>query len=167
MRERTLGHDRTAGLNDLRFRCRSKASRTALVFAVLASTLVSASACRDEPAAPDPPLQGGILVTFQVSGEEFRVWVTNRQTIGQIFAVLDGLNRASIPNGAIHAGPGRQDHNAPWSWHLDPEDIQMAEATIEVCDGRPSLVEASLGEYLAQGRFCPWGASLVNILDRR
>jgi hypothetical protein len=142
-------------------------SRTALVLAVLASAVLSAAACSNDPAAPDPPLQGGILVTFQVSGEEFRVWITNRQTIQQVFGVLDGLNTATIPNGAIHAGSGREEHNEPWSWHLDPQDIQMADATIEVCDGRPSLVEASLNEYLAQGRFCPWGATLVSIRDRR
>jgi len=43
----------------------------------------------------------------------------------------------------------------------------MADATIEVCDGRPSLVDSLLEDYVAVGRFCPWGAELVSIEDRR
>jgi hypothetical protein len=43
----------------------------------------------------------------------------------------------------------------------------VAENTIEVCDGRPSLVDALLEDYLRVGRFCPWGAELVSIEDRR
>ena len=128
--------------------------------------LAACVAC-GETAGPLDDLHGGALVTFQVSGEEFRVWVTNDQTIEQLFELKDGTSMANIPNGALHSGPGVADHNAPWLWHLDAENIQMAEATIEVCDGRPSLVDALLEDYLAVGRFCPWGASLVDIDDRR
>jgi hypothetical protein len=52
------------------------------------------------------------------------------------------FDNAHIPNGRILSGAGRARHNAPWSWHLDPVDIQMAEAAIEVCDATPSYVEA-------------------------
>jgi hypothetical protein len=120
----------------------------------------------DEP-APGGDLTGGVLATFVVSGEEFRVWVTNTQTIVQILDLRDGTSLATIPNGALRVGPGPGDHNSPWGWHMDPEDIQMAELTIEVCDGRPSLVDSMLDQYLAIGRFCPWGAVLVAVEDRR
>ena len=70
-------------------------------------------------------------------------------------------------NGALREGQGRADHNAPWTWHLDPIDIAMADFTIEVCDGRPSLVDSLLDDYLTVGRFCPWGAELVRVKDFR
>jgi hypothetical protein len=133
---------------------------TWLALAVLAG-------CGDSPAGPGDGLQGGALATFQVSGEQFRVWVTNDEVIQQIFDLRDGISNANIPNGVLHAGPGIADHNAPWLWHLDAEEIQMAEFAIEVCDGRPSLVDSLLEDYLTVGRFCPWGAELVSIDDRR
>lgn len=86
-------------------------------------------------------LSGGIIATFDVVGEQFRVWVTNPETIQQIRDLEAGRSEANIPIGRILRGPGAGGHNAPWSWHLDPEDISMAEMTIEVCDARPSYVE--------------------------
>jgi len=123
--------------------------------------------CGDGTSAPGDELQGGALATFQVSGEQFHIWVTNDAVIEQIFDLRDGLSNANIPNGVLHEGPGIADHNEPWLWHIDAEDISMAEATIEVCDGRPSLVDSLLEDYLAVGRFCPWGAEFVRIDDRR
>ena len=119
-------------------------------------------------AATEPTLRGGILATFEVSGETFRAWVTNEDAIEDILALDAGLSDANIPNGALLRGPGSSNHNRPWSWHLDSEDIVMAEATIELCDGRPSLVEADLDEWVdVVRRFCPWGAELVFVEDLR
>lgn len=124
-------------------------------------------ACGTSSATQPDDLEGGVLATFRVSGEEFGVWVTNTATIQQIFDLRDGASTANIPNGRLHEGHGRADHNAPWAWHLDPVDIQMAELAIEVCDGRPSLVDSLLEDYLTVGRFCPWGAELVEVRDLR
>ncbi len=134
--------------------------------------VILASACGGQPGdlpRPPPPgeLQGGVLATFDVAGETFRVFVTNPATIDQIFALQDGSSAANIPNGAIHAGSGIGDHNAPWSWHLDSEDIQMGEVTAEVHDGGPSIVEGALSEYLKVGRYCPWAAQVVGVQDFR
>ena len=134
---------------------------------VLAVAMAVPPACGTSPAALEDLLEGGILATFQVSQEEFRVWVTNEETIKQILDLRDGRSTASIPNGVLHEGQGRADHNAPWAWHMDPIDIEMADATIEVCDGRPSLVDSLLDDYLTVGRFCPWGAELVGVQDFR
>ena len=116
---------------------------------------------------PEQDLEGGVLATFRVSGEDFRVWVTNETTIQQILALSDGQSAANIPNGKLIEGAGPGGYNQPWTWHLDPEDIEMAESTIELCDGRPSLVDELLEEYLTGGRFCPWGAELIGVDDRR
>jgi Raf kinase inhibitor-like YbhB/YbcL family protein len=109
-----------------------------------------------------------VLVTFEVSGERFRVWVTDPAAIAEVFGVQEGRSQARIPVGSLQRGSGAGAHNAPWSWHLDPADFHMAEAAIELCDGRPSYVQAHLDEFLATvKRYCPWGARLVAVEDRR
>ncbi len=134
---------------------------------VLAVAMAALPACGTSSIAPEDLLEGGVLATFRLSQEDFRVWITNESTIQQIFDLQDGTSSANIPNGALHEGQGRADHNSPWTWYLDPVDIDMAESTIEVCDGRPSLVDALLADYLTVGRFCPWGAELVGVQDLR
>jgi hypothetical protein len=130
-------------------------------------TLLAGSLACDSPTGPSD-LRGGVLATFEVAGERFTVFVTNPSTVDQLFALRDGTSLASIPNGRIYRGPGLGDHNQPYGWHLDPEDIQMAELTIEVCDARPSYVQAHIGEFVDNiGRYCPWGATLVELVDQR
>jgi hypothetical protein len=118
--------------------------------------------------APQQTPDSGIVVTFRVGVETFRVWVTNESTIEQIFALEAGESMSNIPNGVLHYGPGEFDHNLPWSWHLDPEEIEMADFTIELCDGNPAFVEAEL-EYFVEtvGHYCTWAAELVSIEDYR
>jgi hypothetical protein len=68
-------------------------------------------------------------------GQRFQVWVTNPETVQQILNLQQGKSDAAIPSGRILRAPGQGAHNVRWSWHMDPEDIQMAEFTVEVCDG--------------------------------
>lgn len=120
------------------------------------------------PTAPSPDLAGGVVATFRVGTETFRAFVTNPETVAQLFALQQGQSSASIPNGRMLRGSGAGNHNAPYTWHLDPTDIMMADATIELCDGAPSYVEAHLAEFVdVIGRYCPWGAQLVSIRDYR
>lgn len=123
--------------------------------------------CGGATIPPVESLSGGVLATFEVSGETFRVWLSAPSAIRQVLDVRDGLSSANIPNGTIRQGPGYANHNLPWKWHYDGREFQMAEATIEICDGRPSLVDDLLDEYLRVGRFCPWGARLVSVEDLR
>lgn len=138
---------------------------TVLILATMLA--VGAGGCGDSPTEPAEP-RGGVLATFDVSGERFAVFVTNPTTISQLFALRQGSGAANIPNGRVRRGPGIGNHNAPFDWHLDPEDIHMAEVAIEVCDGRPSHVQQNLGEFIdGIGRYCPWNARLVNLRDFR
>lgn len=126
------------------------------------------AACGDGVSGPGDELSGGVLATFDVEGEVFRVWVTNAGTIAQLFDLGDGQSAANIPIGPLLAGPGRGDHNVPWSWHLDPAETTMAEVTIELCSGLPSFVEADLDAWLNDvGSYCPWSAELVGLQDFR
>jgi hypothetical protein len=101
-----------------------------------------------------------------VEGERFRAWTTNPRTIQDLHELQQGTSRASIPNGSILRGPGRADHDAPYHWHLDPQDIAMAEVAIEPCDALPSYVEENVEEFVERvGRYCLWAARLVELQD--
>lgn len=135
----------------------------------LLTATIAACACGG-PASPSPeePLRGGVLATFSVGSENFRVWIRNERTIEQVFALQRGASTARIPNGRLRAGAGQGGHNTPYTWHLDPDEIEMAAATIEICDGAPSYVEAHRDEFMAQvTRYCPWGARLTSVVDHR
>jgi hypothetical protein len=109
-------------------------------------------------------LRGGALATFEVGGERFRAWTTNPQTIQDLHNLKQGTSTANIPNGRILYGSGRARHNAPYHWHLDPQDIAMAERTIEICDALPSYVEENVDEFVGTvGRYCPWHARLLEL----
>lgn len=141
-------------------------SITATIMA-LANPALATRAGSDSPDDPEG-LDGGVLATFTVSGDVFKVWVTNPATIQQLFDLAEGNSRATIPNGRIQRGPGLSANNEPWSWHLDPQDVQMAEVTIEVCDATPSYVEKNLDYFVGTvGRYCPWSAVLVDLEDLR
>ncbi len=108
------------------------------------------------------------VAAFEVDGERFSAWVTNPRTIQQLLELQQGTSRATIPSGRLQRGPGQAQHNTPWSWHLDPEDVTLAEFTIGTCDGTPSYIEEHLDEFVdTVQRFCPWNAKLVELRDYR
>ncbi len=124
--------------------------------------------CGEDMTQPPVGLEGGVLATFDVGDERFRVWVTSTATIAQLYALWEGRSLAGIPIGPVRRASGKAGHNAPWSWHLDPEETSMAEVTIELCDGLPSYVEEHLEEWIeAAGSYCPWGATLAALEDFR
>jgi hypothetical protein len=65
--------------------------------------------------------------------------------------------RAQIPNGRIVRAT---QVNQGWGWHI--EDVEFAESTIELCDGRPSDVEREDPTF-GGGRFCSWTARTVRV----
>ena len=98
-------------------------------------------------------------MTFQVGPEQYRIQL---DTAAQVEAArrAQGGGTARIPNGRLVAGTAE---NAGWSWHV--EDVEFADATIELCDGRPSDVERAGVQY-GGGRYCPWGAESVSSVER-
>lgn len=134
--------------------------RSVLAACLLAAAVFSATGCGEDVVRDvgDSTLEA----TFRVEGETFKVRVTNPETIEDLVDVWQRTSAATIPNGVVRAGPGEDAHNEPWSWHLDPEEIEMAEVTIEACSGKPSDVEADLDYWInTVGRFCPWSAELI------
>ena len=106
----------------------------------------------DSPTRPRLPA----IVTFAVADETFRVELDTQAQLDAAEAARAGTG-PKIPNGRIVAGSGV---NTGWSWHL--EDVEFADQTIELCDGRPSDVERA-GTAHGGGRYCPCGAVIVAI----
>lgn len=116
----------------------------------------------------DAELKGGVLATFDVKGQPLHVFVTNAATIDSLYKLQSGLSFARIPFGALKPGPGAGLSNSPWSWHMDPVDISMAELTAELYDATPQYVEDTLDTWLnTVKRYSPWSAKLVSIKDYR
>lgn len=89
--------------------------------------------------------------------EEFRFSTASPQLIARARAQLSlpGAERKLIAAGSIAAGDGG--HNAGWSWHFT--NLSLDDAAIELCDGKPSMVEADLDYWLNTVKgFCPWAS---------
>jgi hypothetical protein len=100
----------------------------------------------------------GVVVTFRVVEEQFRLLVTDADQIEHVRELLAGGEEGRIPNGVIVRG--ETGVNEGWSWHIDPDSLEFADMTIEVCDGLPSHVEDGT---LTSDRYCPWSARVIDV----
>ena len=119
------------------------------VAALLATMLLAGCG---SPAAPSP---APVDFLVDVAGERFVLRLTDPGAIRLAQANQRGETSA-FPFGTVRRGDGG--FNQPWSWHLDPADATFVELAIEICDGRPSYLEAHLDEYPV---YCPWGGRVV------
>jgi hypothetical protein len=103
------------------------------------------------------PATGPVLATFEVGEERYRVLLTEPGDIDTARRLLDGEDVPSIPNGRVVRATGV---NEGYGWSIDPNDIEFADVTIEVCDGLPSDVESGA---ISGDRYCPWSAVLVDL----
>ncbi|HEY8536966.1 MAG TPA: hypothetical protein VIL25_10970 [Vicinamibacterales bacterium] len=118
----------------------------------LALAALPTAGCGSSSASPTPVR----IAVIRVGDEAFRVALPTPELVEAARAAQNGTG-PRIPNGRIVAGT---QVNVGYSWHL--EDVQFADMTIELCDGRPSMVERE-GVTFGGGRFCPWAAEVVEI----
>ena len=147
----------TKGITSV-IRKKTQTQRRAFVLMAV-MVMVTGAGCGDDASGP------GVTETFtvEVSGEHFKVQVIGAANIAAFEERLQTGIRGVI-NGELRAGDGG--FNSPWSWHLEPETVHTADISIELCDGRPSLVEADTAYWLSSvKRFCPWGAKVVSTSD--
>jgi hypothetical protein len=102
--------------------------------------------------------------------ERFVVAMTDPRTIAEARAIIAGRQGQKIVSGRLVSGSGGYNRDPltgrEWSWHLDPASIELAEMTIELCDGRPSFVQDDPSYWLSSvGQFCPWTGVLRKELD--
>ena len=108
--------------------------------------------------ATSTPKPDGVVVTFQVENEQYKIRLTDPADIEIAHKLLVGEEAPNIPNGMVVRGD--PDVNVGYSWHIDPDSVEFADLTTEVCDGRPSDVEKSV---ITSDRYCPWAAKVVAI----
>ena len=101
----------------------------------------------------------GVIVTFRVADrEEYKIQLTEPADIETARQLLAGEEAPKIPNGKVVFGdPGV---NKGYSWHIDPETLEFADMTTEVCDGLPSDVEQGI---ITSDYYCPWSAEVIAI----
>lgn len=137
---------------------RSPTSRL-LLAALSLGLLGSTAGCGDDGTNIEFPVR----YTVEVSGEEFVIEVVTAAQVEALDARL-ASGEAGVINGELAAGDGG--YNQPWSWRLVPGTIQVPDMAIEVCDGRPSMVEEDLEYWLETvERFCPWGAKVTERIE--
>jgi hypothetical protein len=135
-----------------------RAARRAILLAALASGLAFAvDACGGggDQGASQPT--GPVVVTFEVVDERFKALLTEPADIDTARRLLAGEDVPNIPNGRVVRETGVNDG---YNWSIDPNDIEFASVTIEVCDGLPSDVEAGV---ISGDRYCPWSAEVVAV----
>lgn len=100
------------------------------------------------------------------SGAEDFVAVTNDETLIAALEVQLALpedERSFFIIGDIANGDAG--YNFPWTWHFVPNEWQVAEFAIELCDGLPSHVEQNRDYWLdTVGYYCPWSSYVKEAL---
>jgi hypothetical protein len=108
----------------------------------------------------DAPLA---VATFEVADvETFKIELVTPEQVAHVRELIAGGEDGRIPNGVVVRDSPSV--NAPWSWHIDPDTLEFADMTTEVCDGLPSDVEDGL---ITSDRYCPWLTSVVELEENR
>lgn len=131
-----------------------RAARAIAPIPLLFLGLTGCSGADDPPAAPQAPS----VATFEIEGQRFRVELVTPELVRHAHQLLEGEDVAAIPVGRIVRGDPSV--NEPWSWHIDPQTLEFADFTTEVCDGLPEFVEDGT---LTSDIYCPWLAKVVAV----
>ena len=128
-----------------------------------AATLALA-ACSD-PRPTEPDVETAVFLAIAdscppVNGmtQRFRFMTSDPQVIAQSTARIGNPEEIWV-TGVFRTGDGG--FNAPWHWHHDPDSVELAEVTIEACQGCPSLVDDDLDYWTNFGRYCAPGRILA------
>ena len=94
------------------------------------------------------------VVEWETPDGTFRTTGHSDFDLARIREGVEAGEHIGIPNGRIHRGDGAI--NIGHDWHLT--EVELADVTVEVCDGTAAYVDEHLEDYLAIGGYCPWGA---------
>jgi len=97
---------------------------------------------------PPPELQGGVLATFDVTGETFSMWVPASPVAQTLVDAWTGVGPA-VPAvcADVQLGSGLANHNAPWSWSVNPAGSILLNGICVGCAfawNTPSAAEAGI-----------------------
>jgi len=114
-----------------------------------------------------PERENGAEITFLIAGaEEITLWITNDAFIDEAINLM-GTGETRVPN-FLEVVPAPSCVDTDYTWHVDPQEVEWADVTIELCDGRPSYIEENLCSWIDEvGGWCPWSAEVVSVQDFR
>lgn len=128
--------------------------RRILTLACLTLLMCGTFACANSPTSP----RGDALFLVRQCDQTFHLLIRDPRTIAEAESQLERPTKHVT--GRLLAGDGG--FNQPWSWHLDPDRVGFADASIELCDGCPSHIEENLNYWVnVVGQFCPWASKVV------
>lgn len=108
-------------------------------------------------------IQGKSFIFQTSNSDKFEVYATDPEAIQLLTDNYYGLNDMVVMGRFVIGNGG---FNSPWSWHLDPDGVTMAEFAIELCDGTPSEVERNLPYWTFQVEtFCPWSSKVIDMVQ--
>lgn len=125
--------------------------------------------CGDD--APSGPEDGSVVV-FAFTGwpaDTMRVLVRREATVAAARDFIAGRATANIPIGPIVRGSGV---DARWPYHFVPDEVELAEVAMELCDGAPMRTPEAVDEFFlgatgdpsaTRATWCPWGAYPVRV----
>lgn len=132
-------------------------ARMTAILSALALSIAMAVSATPAAAAPAGEYVAKLRVGSGGGAQFFRIHLVEAADVTAAFASLKNQSN-QFPNGLIvRTGP---EYNVGYSWHLDPNDVEFVDFTIEVCDGLPSDVESGA---LTSDRYCPWSARVVQM----
>lgn len=140
--------------------------RTPALLTIVVLLLASLTACDASESEPD-----GALFTVRAcegseavpEGDTFRVRIRDSDVIEEAERLIESDDER-ILNAPLRRGDGG--FNAPWSWHLDPDEVTFADMTTEVCDGCPHMIEEDLDYWVdTVGRYCPWSTDVIERVE--
>jgi hypothetical protein len=119
----------------------------------------------DPPTAP--PQRSFLFAVRGIPDAEGRFVAST--TSPQVLAIVENQLALSEEQRMLHisgpVAPGNGGHNLGWSWHFEPGSWELVEISIELCDGRPQMVEDDVDKWIADvGVFCPWGSYVLREL---
>ena len=140
-----------------------------IVLAVIFSLILAS--CDDS--STDPQKDDGVrFFEFAMRGRGVEQNFIAQTSDPQILSLVDTLlalpeeERNMFILGNI--APSNGGHNFDWNWHFVPDEWQLVEAAVEVCDGNPLMVEDGLDYWLEHlGYFCPWGLFIVREVETK
>lgn len=112
-----------------------------------------------EPAREDD--DAPVLFHFKMRGlpdQDFRAIIANKDAKAKARAqlALPEAQRNLFATGLL--GRTNGGYNLNWSWHFEG-GVGLIEASIELCDASPRLIEEHLDLYISQPYgVCPWGS---------
>lgn len=128
--------------------------RRSAIRAAAALCLVGGIGLTGCASSPDVPS----VATFEIEGQQFRIELVTPELVRHAEQLLNGEEVPAIPVGRIVRGSASV--NEPWSWHIDPDTLEFADFTTEVCDGLPEFVEDGT---LTSDTYCPWLARVIAV----